>query len=87
MAQETGESTYDKPSAIDGVGGGGGAEYEAAGEWAKYFDAEYSVDYYHNFRRVLKHPAERALKLNLCSEFYFIFVTVCVWCVVRMIYV
>lgn len=67
VPQETGESTYDKPSAVDGVGGGGGAAYEAAGEWAKYFDAEYAVDYYHNFRRVLKHAPERALKLTLCS--------------------
>ena len=61
VPQETGESTYDKPSTIDSVEGGGGAEYDPAGEWAKYFDAEYAVDYYHNFRRVQKQPVERAL--------------------------
>lgn len=31
--------------------GGGGVGYASPGDWTKYFDTEYGVDYYHNARR------------------------------------
>lgn len=79
VPQETGESTYDKPSTMDSVEGGGAAEHDPASEWAKYFDAEYAVDYYHNFRRVHKQHVEHAPKTqcllrawkNMYHYFYF----------------
>lgn len=50
--QETGESTYEKPPEFNeaSLEGGGEGEYHVTAEWVKYFDAEYAVDYYHNFR-------------------------------------
>eukprot|EP00903_Cladosiphon_okamuranus_P013484 g12559.t1 len=30
---------------------GGAAEYASSGDWAKYYDADYACDYYHNFRQ------------------------------------
>lgn len=50
--QETGESTYEKPPELNeaSLEGGGEGEYHVTAEWVKYFDAEYAVDYYHNFR-------------------------------------
>lgn len=34
------------------VEGSGAGHSTSWGDWTKYYDAEYAVDYYHNFRRV-----------------------------------
>lgn len=63
MMQEDVPAAFDKPlegletyATVGDFDNGGGVLVErksavySSGEWVKYYDAEYAVDYYHNYR-------------------------------------